>query len=484
MILALACGPRQVAEPGAAAPSACAMLPATSQQPDTLHLALPDPVDLSRAPVPGNYSESVLFRHLYETLVRIDCEGTVQPGLAGSWRGERGGRVWRYQLREGARFWDGLPVTAAGVLTAWSRRVARTALAAAGIDSVRAVDERALRVYLDAVRSEPPGVLARPELGVAHVTESTPWPTGSGPYRIAAIESEPPAAVVLVRASGESDGPVLAFRSASGRDARDLLEGAIDLAVSSDPDVIDYGRTRSGYTTLPLPWDRTYLLLSTTRVRELLAGEGPNEALIDPLPSDLLSALARDAVRGDARAHRPPAWWGERAACRAVGAGAGLPAVPAGAYRSSGPRRIVYREGDGVARALAERIVALASAGPASESSRGLGAVVPGLLNGRALLAVGLDATAYEANLRVGDDFAYVLGVPRRAFDVCHEMVALSRSVEWLGVGRLDLAATVIPLVDTRRYIIAREKRLALALDWDATVYVPVPEAGRTMRDR
>lgn len=483
MALALACGPRQAAGPGAASPSACAVLSGATAPADTLRLALPDPVVLSRAPVPGNYSESVLFRHLYETLVRLDCDRTVQPELAGSWRAEHGGRVWRFELREGARFWDGLAVTAAGVLTAWSQSAARAALAAAGIDSVRAVDERALRVYLGAARSEPPGVLARPELGVAHVTDRTPWPTGSGPYRIAAIESEPPA-LVLVRASGEADGPVLAFRSASGRDARDLLEGAIDLAVSSDPAVIDYGRTRPGYTTLPLPWDRTYLLLSATRVRELLAAEGAGDALVDPLPSELLAALARDAVPGDARAHRPPAWWRERAACRAVEAGAGLPAVPAGAYRSSGPRRIVYREGDEVARALAERIVALASAGPASESARALGAVVPRLLDGRALLAVGLDAGDYEANLGVGDDFAYVLGVPTRAFDVCHETVALSRRVEWLGVGRIDLAAAVIPLVDTRRYIIARQNRLALALDWDATVYVPVLEAGRTVRGR
>ncbi len=483
MALALACSPRQAAGPSPEGPPACAVLTGAMAPADTLRLALPDPVDLSRAPVPGNYSEAVMFRHLYETLVRLDCDGTVQPGLARSWRAERGGRVWRFQLRADARFWDNLPVTAAGVLTAWSRSAARTALAAAGIDSVRAVDEGALRVHLDAARSQPPGVLARPELAVAHVTERTPWPTGSGPYRIAAIESAPPA-VVLVRASGESDGPVLAVRSAAGRDARDLLEGAIDLAVSSDPAVIDYGGTRSGYTTLPLPWDRTYLLLSTTRVRGLLAGEGGDEGLIELLPAELLAALARDAVRGDARAHRPPGWWGESAACRAVDAGAGLPAVPAGAYRSSGPRRIVYREDDGVARALAERIVALASAGPASESARALGAVVPRLLDGRALLAVGLDADAYEASLRVGDDFAYVLDVPTRAFDVCHERVALSRRVEWLGVGRLDLAAAFTPLVDTRRYIIARQDRLALARDWDATVYIPVVETGRTVRGR
>ncbi len=478
-ILALACGPRPASRPGPAGPSACAVLPATSEQPDTLKIALPDPVDLNRAPVPGNYSESVLFHHLYETLVRLDCEGAVQPGLAGSWRAESGGRVWRFELREGARFWDGFPVTAAGVLAAWSGASARAALAAAGIDSVRTVGERALRVYPGAARSTPPGVLARPELGVAHVTDRTPWPTGSGPYRIGAIATEPSRAVVLVRAAGESDGPVLAIRSAAGRDARDLLEAEIDLAVTSDPAVIDYGATRPAYRTLPLPWDRTYLLLSTTRTRELLGGEEAGEGRGDELPSELTAALARDAVRGDARGHRSPGWWHESAACRAAGAGVGLPPVPAGAYRRSGTRRIIYSEGDGVARALAERIVALASAGPASASARALAAVVPGLLEEGALLAAGLDLAEYEASLRLGDDFAYVLGVPRRAIDVCYETAALSRRAEWLAVGRIDLAAAVIPLVDTRRYIIARRDRLALTLDWDATIHVPLWGAGR-----
>ncbi len=483
-LLSQDCGPRAGVQTDATGVARCAVLAGATALPDTIRLALPDRLDLARAPVPGNYSESVLFRHLYETLVRLDCEGAVQPGLAGSWRAESAGRVWRFELREGARFWDGFPVTAAGVLAAWSGEPARTALAAAGIDSVRAVDDRALRVYLGVARAEPPGVLARPELNVAHVTDLTPWPTGSGPYRIGAIASGSAGALMLVRASGESDGPVLAFWSASGRDARDLLEGAIDLAVSSDPAVIDYGTTRPGYTTLPLPWDRTYLLLSTTRVRELLAGEGSGVGSVVELPAELTTSLARDAVRGDARAHRPPAWWHESAACRAVDPGVGLPAVPAGAYRRSGVRRIVYSDGDAVARALAERIAALASAGPASASSRGLAAVVPGLLEAVPLHAVGLGADEYEATLRVGDDFAYVLGVLRRAFDVCHEMFTLARRAEWLAVGRVDLAAAVIPLVDTRRYLIARPNRIALALDWDATVYVPPPAPGLEMRGR
>src|SRR5439155_19885395 len=49
-------------------------------------IALGDRVDPANAPHPTNDSERLLFRQLYETLVRVDCEGRVRPGLAASWR--------------------------------------------------------------------------------------------------------------------------------------------------------------------------------------------------------------------------------------------------------------------------------------------------------------------------------------------------------------------------------------------------------------
>lgn len=474
--LVLTCAPRRAAGPGLAGPLECALFSPPAERPDTLVIALPERVDPVGAPTPANYSESVLFRHLYETLLRLDCEGRAQLGLAESWRAEKGGRVWRFELRRDARFWDGLPVTATDVLAVWSGADVRATLAAAGIDSVLVESDRVLHVHLSQAQAAAPGVLARPELAVARETDRTPWPMGSASYRIGSITPGPSGvrALALVPVGTDSDRtPVLTFRSAAGRDARDQLEEGIDLVVTSDPAVIDYGTKRSGYKTLPLPWDRSYLLLSTTRVRELRAGEGVGQPLAEALPSELSSALARDAVRGDARGHRPPGWWDEAGGCRTTDATVGLPVVPAGAYRTSGARRIVYPEGDVVARDLAERIVALASAGPASSSARALAAAVPGLFDGGALLAVGLGQQDYETTLRVGDDFAYLLGTPQRAFDRCQELSELSRRAEWLAVGQIDLAAALIPLVDTRRYIIARPERLALSLDWGAMVYVP-----------
>ena len=63
----------------------------------------------------------MLFRQLYETLVRVDCHGRVRPGLAASWRLDANGRTWIVTLRENARFSDGAPVTAADVRASWTR---------------------------------------------------------------------------------------------------------------------------------------------------------------------------------------------------------------------------------------------------------------------------------------------------------------------------------------------------------------------------
>ena len=93
-----ACGPGGRTLP-APEPTACVVL---DDEPAPLALfALAQAVDLAVAPVPRTASERLLFRQLYETLVTIDCDGRVQPGLAVSWSTEQDGRVWRFRSPRG-----------------------------------------------------------------------------------------------------------------------------------------------------------------------------------------------------------------------------------------------------------------------------------------------------------------------------------------------------------------------------------------------
>src|ERR1700704_2501165 len=88
---------------------------AISARSPTITVGLTDAVDPRHAPVPRNDAERIVFRHLYETPVRIDCEGPVLPQLPGRWAKDDGGRRWTLRLRDDARFWDGAPVTAQDV---------------------------------------------------------------------------------------------------------------------------------------------------------------------------------------------------------------------------------------------------------------------------------------------------------------------------------------------------------------------------------
>src|SRR5881628_1191196 len=126
-LVATACAPRGAPGPGflvppprsIAPPSACDLPGDSTAHADTLTVAAPGAVDPAHAPIPVTTAERVLFRQLYETLLRVDCEGHLHPALAASWSSSDGGRTWTVTLADGAIFWDGVPVSARDVLAAW-----------------------------------------------------------------------------------------------------------------------------------------------------------------------------------------------------------------------------------------------------------------------------------------------------------------------------------------------------------------------------
>ncbi len=469
---AVACGqpprPEPSPEPGPTASEPCLLQPALVSARDLL-VGLLEGIDPVHAPSPTNPDERLVFQHLYETLIRVDCAGEVRPGIAESWNGSAEGRRWRFRLPSDARFWDGRVVSAATVTAAWEEGPAREASRWAGIDSLRADGEREVVVYLDRGRREPPRLLAAPVFAIARRSPDSPWPVGTGRYR---VEDAGVGAVNVVPTVG--GGPRISFTSADHRDERDLLDRGVDLLVTSNPAVIEYAG-RLDYERIELPWDRTYLLLSTTRVQALRLGGG-----VGHLPARLLDSLARDAVRGDARGHENVIeaggdFWEHAEACGGIPELlGGLPPVPRGAYASSGARRVLYDAPDPVARNLAERLAALAGAGPGTaEETVWLSAAIPGLGDPDERVVVeGMSRADLEDSLREGDDFAYIVSVPHKPLDTCYERRRLVGRAQWLGAEELDLASAVLPLVDTRRHALARPGRIGLRLGWAGDVSI------------
>jgi hypothetical protein len=468
--------------------AACTLVPAPAPHRDTITVPLTHDVDPSHAPVPENESERVLFAQLYEPLVRVDCLGQPYPGLAESWRADSSGRRWTFTLRDDAHFWDGTPVTSRDVAASWAARASSMDTDAASLfstlfgASVQIDDARTLTIILSRPHPTVPLWLARPELAVVKRDQNTTWPQGTGAYRIDDASSETsrgasaPQRTINARASTAAGTRVLRFRLVSSTDARDLLDAGIDVLMTSAPAVLEYAATRPDFIAAPLPWDRTYVLLSPMRV----------EPDTTPAGSAFRAALARDAVRAQARASVGPYWWDDTSACTEAMTARSTPT-------SVGMRRIVYPRGDRVARDLADRLVALAALDSSSAPRAAmLASLVPGIAARDArVIAAGLPPAEFTAELGKGRDLAYVLPVPRRALAPCEQARSLIAAIGWALPG-LDrdvvppsstsatalpaLGRALVPLIDTRSSLIVRRGVGNVVVDWDGTpVFATAP---------
>jgi hypothetical protein len=371
---------------------------------DTFTVVLLDSVNPAHAPIPVNDSERMLFSLFSETLVRLDCRGQVRAGLASHWIRDESRREWIFALRDAPA---GRPMTSGtDVLSAWKGRPA--VLQALGIKSAMIGNNDDLVVTLrDSVGSEP-RTFADPGLAVVH-TRYQEFLTEKG--------------WAVRRNIGWPE--VIEYRVEPQGDPRDALDRGADLLVSRDPVLAEYAATRPALATFSLPWSRTYVLLEP---------HGPVLSRGMLGTDSARSSLARDAVRGEARAAEPPFWW----------SGTTCPAISSQSGASTTSSRVVYPRGSGVARDLAERIVALA--GPALS-----------------VKSAALSDLEFAAALTASNEIAYVMALPRHSLAPCRDSSA------W------PPGTSVTPLIDTRARAIVRHGSPPLFVDWDGTIRV-MPE--------
>jgi len=373
-------------------PTACVVSRGDSVTRDTVSIASTEPVDSSHAPVPENDAERVVFRQRYESPIRLDCEGGAHPGLAISWTRDSSGRAWTLVLPTESSALNGEPLTADRLAAEWrSREAAALALQSAGVESVVPLDQNRLYVTLMQPTSSIPEVLADPALAM---------PVG--------------------RPDG---GPLVSLNTS--RDLRDALDRGADIVQSGDLTLVEYARSRADRLTIPLPWDKTYVLL-------LPAASNGLDSIVGADSAGFRSGLARDAVHGDARGAEPPFWWTKLAACSA--------SAPANRPAAQPSAAVVYSGDDRIARDLAERIVALAA--------------LPGIT------ARGLSPADLRSSLEVGRERGYILTLPRRPTVPCRELAS------W------PPGATVLPLVDTRLNAIVSRDLPRITVDWDGTLRI------------
>jgi hypothetical protein len=322
-----------------------------------IRIGLTEPVEPSHAPIPTNDGERLVFRHLYETPVRLDCEGKATPELAGTWVKEDDGRRWTFRLRDGAQFWDGAPVTARDVV-----------FGRGGVGyTLGAPEARVFTVMLAKQANELPPILADPGLAIVKPAPDTSWPIGTGAYWATSATTT----AQEIRAQN-SRGDTLVFRVAAGGDARDLLDAGVDLLVTRDRALRDYAATLKDRAVVALPWDRTYVYVTP--------GTGGGGTKFDGL---------EQAVRAEARSPDGGSWWLDLRPC---GVRSDTIAAPA----TTGQRRILYARSDPTARELAGRIAALTRAVATARSNDDL-----------------------KGAVAAGKDWGYIVALPRTTADPC-----------------------------------------------------------------
>ena len=385
-LVALGCAPKHMPSLDPV-PNECRLSAGGPQRLDSVTVALPDAGAAGNALAPANDSERLLFRMTLDTPIRLDCRGSARPGLATSWSHDASGRTWTLTLRDNARDFDGLPLTADRMAAAWFDR----GLVGAGglVDSVVALDDGRLRVKLGQVTDSVPGILADPAFALPLAANQRPR----------GVKFE-----------------------LTGEDPRDGLDRGSDILVTRNPAVVEYAARQPEFVSFPLPWTRTYVLLQPANRSDPLA--------LNSSDPPVQTSLA-EAARVDARPAEPPFWWTELSGCRADTA-------PGPQRRSA---RVVYDESDDVARRLAERVVALTPPGTD-------------------LRAVALKPTELGPALRTGSERAYILAVPKRSLAPCRDSSAWPR------------AASMLPLIDTRAFLIVRRGSPPVSVEWDGVIRI------------
>jgi hypothetical protein len=222
------------------------------------------------------------------------------------------------------------------------------------------------------------------------------------------------------------------------------------VVVTSDAQTIAYAAAQSDLVSVPLSWDKVYVLIEPgVRV------DSDRDSMLA-----LTTDLAKYALRVEAR---PAADSVTRVliTCPAIGAEGSR----SGIAPPPSPNRVVYDQDDDVARALSERLVALAAAHTFRLAALGEN---PGLA--QTLRAAGLDAASFRDALAGASDAAYVLSVPRDPVVGCDAVGRLRLDARWLFAGDDSPTNHVTPLVETRARAIVRRGRVGLSGDGAGSV--------------
>lgn len=256
-----------------------------------------DPTANDAAAIP-----QVLLYNVYETLVKMDSEGNIQPLLAQRWDRSPDGLTYTFHLEPSATFASGNPVTAEDVKWSFDRMMAEDSSAVlknqmAVVDKVEATEDKLVTVTLKHPSNSwiydltsTPGIIFDSQAA----TDLATTPAGSGPFALKAWNQG--TSVVLERNTQYWATPPrfseVTFRYFSDPNAMNaaMLSGDLDIISNLQaPQAIDQFSDESRFTIVEgvtngevvLGMNHQNKALSDVRVRQAIHHAIDRQALVD-----------------------------------------------------------------------------------------------------------------------------------------------------------------------------------------------------------
>jgi hypothetical protein len=276
------------------------------------------------------------------------------------------------------------------------------------------------------------------------------WRPTTGPY---AIGRATDTSLDLVPRA-QHGGPNLHVSKVDARLGRDALDVGADVVISSDAITLAYAAAQATLSSVPLPWDRVYVLIAPGRFTR-----SPGDSAFA-----VKKDLATNALRIEARPASDSLWW-RGLTCPTTSLSI---QAPSGTSQAS-MARIVYDKRDDIARALSERLVGLSDA-----RAPRLAVLDSALGSANSVRAAGLDTGAFRVALGNGRDLAYITALPLNPTNRCNELQIIGHLAPWLAsiADTVGVRADIVPLVETRGRAIVRRQRVGLSIDGLGNMYL------------
>ncbi len=243
----------------------------------------------------------IVHYNVFETLTKINADGSVAPLLAERWTVSPDLKAWTFELKKGVRFHNGEPFNAAAVKFAFERAAApgstnKDKATYANMEALSAQDEHTLVVLL---KNPNPDLLFQLGLATASIVEpksaatNATQPVGTGPYRLESWAKG--SQLVLARWDGWREPQRIKIRRAVFRFINDP---AAQVAALLSGDVDAFPRVAAGRSLEQFRRDKRFqVLVGGSRAKTILALNNKKKPLDDVrVRRAIAAAVDRKAV--------------------------------------------------------------------------------------------------------------------------------------------------------------------------------------------